>query len=56
MHAEATEANKNWGAARLLRFPIDCSIRVVTVILEYSEYTGSFLEGLYLCLIKVAGL
>ena len=41
MHAEEAEANKNWGAARLLklmRFPIDCSIRVVTVILEYSEH------------------
>ena len=41
MHAEAAEANKIWGAARLLklmRFPIDCSIRVLTVILEYSEH------------------
>ena len=38
MHAER---NKNWRAATLLKlmmFPIDCSIRVMTVILEYFEH------------------
>ena len=34
---------------------IDCSINVMTDVLEYLEYvfTDSFLEGLCLCLFKV---
>ena len=53
--AEVVEANKNWEllSAGSLISPINCSIRVVTVILEYFDH---ILEGLCPCLFQVGPL
>ena len=56
IYTEAEEASKSWGAAWLLKFeklPDDCSIWVVTVILEYFEYIW---RGWSPSKIKVGGL